>query len=99
MAQAFDEYVRGLLISTAQGKGQDQLCVAFDRDKLLGIADGIIVLFLLTLLRFLLLDKSPDFIRLHVLDGNVDDEPAHDSLALLASERQTGAEWCLGEGR
>ena len=41
--QAFDESVRGGLITAAQGKVQNQLAVALDCDKAILIADGFIV--------------------------------------------------------
>jgi hypothetical protein len=88
VAQAFDKGVRAGLAAPAQSEVQHQLGVPFDGDEAVGVADAVIVRFKRCLVAFLFLDKSPDLIALNILDGDIDDEAAHNLLAFLAGLHQ-----------
>jgi hypothetical protein len=48
---------------------ENQLAVAFDPDKAVGVADFGNVLFVLPLVALFFLAKSPNLIGLHIADG------------------------------
>lgn len=88
MAQAFNENIRGGLIATAQREVENELGIAFDGDKTVGVTDAAIVRFLGTLVAFLLLDESPNLIALDILHRDIHDQTAHNGSALFASQHQ-----------
>jgi hypothetical protein len=64
---------------------QNQLRVALDCHKAIGVADGLILGFFCGLVAFLLPDVGPDFITFNIADFHISDEPGHHLLALLTS--------------
>ena len=67
---------------------QNQLAVTFDSDEAVRVADAVIVRFYRRLVAFLLLDEGPNLVALYVLHRDVDDQSAHELLALLARLNQ-----------
>jgi len=86
VSQAFDENVCSILIAPSQGEVENEFCVPLDSHKAPRNTDSLVVLFRLGLVALLLFYEAPDFIALHVLDGDVDDELPHDFLAAPPSQ-------------
>ena len=60
-------------------KFRTSLRIALDGDEAVGVTDAFIVRFLRSLVAFLLLDESPNFIALDILHRNVHDQTAHEA--------------------
>src|SRR6202521_4021071 len=86
LPHAFDERVSGALIALTHGDIQHQLGMPLNRNKSVAVAKVLIVLG--TDVLFLLSDKTPNLIALHVAHLDITDLLSHDALRFLASEYQ-----------
>ena len=97
--ETFNENVRGGLVPSAKSEVQNQLAVALDCHEAIGIADSFVVRFRVVLVGFLFANEAPDLINLDILYGDVDDQPAHELFAPLASQHQKPKDRITVDGR
>jgi hypothetical protein len=83
MTKSFNKDISRGLIAASQGEVENQLRIAFDGNKAVGVPYPFIVRFLYRLVAFLLADESPNFIALDIFHRNVHDQAPHQCVALL----------------
>ena len=86
LPETFNENVGAGLVTAANSDIQGQFAIGFDGDEGIAVAEARIIARAAAFL--FLLDEAPDFVSLHVPDGDVRELPAHQLFALFTGQHE-----------